>query len=450
MARMAQLPESSKASSVSSAEGQEVELGTRANREAAAVSSGPEPTPAVSPVPAESAVLEVAKLPSLVGQDIGDFAILEEVGRGGMGVVYKARQKSLDRIVALKMLLADYFQKPSRLQRFLAEARAAARLAHPNIVSIYQVGECAAGHYYIMEFIDGRSLETVILQKQQVPVGWAVSLMIPIAQAVHYAHTQGIIHRDLKPSNIMIDRLRRPVVLDFGLAKFVAESPTATKHGVIMGTPAYMAPEQAGEDQSQVGPRADVYALGAVLYHMLTGRPPFLEKTAVKTVMKVISAEPPVPISRFRNDVPAKLEHICMKCLRKRPEDRYASADVVLGRLRRVYAALPKKSSDQPKRERPPRAMLVSQDTGNQIRLVHPATLIGRSSECDIILRASDVSKRHCRILLQGDQAVVEDLSSSNGTRVNGNEVDRAPLADGDRLEIAGHAFRFRRASRDE
>ncbi len=447
---MAQGPESPEISPIPPPEGQGVGLGPGVSREAAAVGSAPESSPAASPMPAESAVLESDRLPSLVGQDIGDFAILEEVGRGGMGVVYKARQKSLDRIVALKMLLADYFQKPNRLQRFLAEARAAARLAHPNIVSIYQVGECAAGHYYTMEFIDGRSLETVILQKQQVPVGWAVSLMIPVAQAVHYAHTQGIIHRDLKPSNIMIDRLRRPVVLDFGLAKFVAESSTATKHGVIMGTPAYMAPEQAGEDQTLVGPRADVYALGAVLYHMLTGRPPFLEKTAVKTVMKVISAEPPLPISRFRNDVPAKLEHICMKCLRKLPEDRYASADVVLGRLRRVYAALPKKPVAKPKRDRQPLATLVSQDTGDPIRLTNPATLIGRSSECDIILRASDVSKRHCRILLRGDQAEVEDLSSSNGTRVNGCEVDRAPLEDGDHLEIAGHAFRFRRPNREE
>jgi serine/threonine protein kinase len=301
-----------------------------------------------------------------------------------------------------------------------------------------------------MEFIEGRSLETVILQKRQVPVGWAVSLMIPVSQAVHYAHTQGIIHRDLKPSNIMIDRLRRPVVLDFGLAKFVAESSTVTRQGVIMGTPAYMAPEQANEDQSQVGPRADVYALGAVLYHMLTGRPPFLEATAVKTVMKVISAEPPVPISKFRDDVPAKLEHVCMKCLRKQPEDRYASAEAVLSRLRRVYAALPKKPAGKPKRERQPPAMLVSQDTGDQIRLVHPVTLIGRSSECDIILRASDVSKRHCRILLEADQALVEDLSSSNGTRVNGRDVERSPLGDGDHLEIAGHAFRFRRPRPDE
>ena len=446
---MAHVPESPNASPLASPEGEGAEPVAGVNREAVA-GGGPDSAPPASPAPAESAILGAARLPSLVGQDIGDFALLEEVGRGGMGVVYKARQKSLDRIVAFKMLLADYFQKPSRLQRFLAEARAAARLAHPNIVSIYQVGECSAGHYYTMEFIEGRSLETVILQKRQVPVGWAVSLMIPVSQAVHYAHTQGIIHRDLKPSNIMIDRLRRPVVLDFGLAKFVAESSTVTRQGVIMGTPAYMAPEQANEDQNQVGPRADVYALGAVLYHMLTGRPPFLEATAVKTVMKVISADPPVPISKFRDDVPAKLAHVCMKCLRKPPEDRYASAEAVLSRLRRVYAALPKKPAGKPKRERQPPAMLVSQDTGDQIRLVHPVTLIGRSSECDIILRASDVSKRHCRILLEADQALVEDLSSSNGTRVNGRDVERSPLGDGDHLEIAGHAFRFRRPKQDE
>lgn len=429
---MAQVPEPSKVSPLISPGESVAGSGVAANPGAEAGAMAP---------PGDSVVLGGNLPPSLTGLTIGDFEIMEEVGRGGMGVVYKARQRSLDRVVALKMVLPDFFQKPTRLQRFLAEARAAARLAHPNIVSIYQVGECPAGHYYAMEFVHGRSLEAVIAERGTVSVPWAVSLMIPVTQAVHYAHTQGIVHRDLKPSNIMIDLLRRPIVMDFGLAKFVTESSTVTKQGVVMGTPAYMAPEQAGEDHNQVGPLADVYSLGAVLYHLLTGRPPFLEKTALKTVMKVIAPEPPPPISQFRDDVPAKLEHICMKCLRKRPEDRYASAEVLLKRLRKVYAAMPKKPPAA--RDARPSAMLVAEATGERLRLVNPATLIGRSSECDIILRASDVSKRHCRILLETDHAVVEDLSSSNGTRVNGEAVERAELRDGDGIEIAGHSFRF-------
>jgi serine/threonine protein kinase len=380
--------------------------------------------------------------PSLEGQTIDDFAIVEEVGRGGMGVVYKARQISLDRVVALKMLMADYFQKPVRLQRFMAEARAAASLAHPNIVSIYQIGDCYAGHYYAMEYIEGRSLESII-RERMVPYAWAVSLMIPVTHALHYAHTRGIVHRDLKPSNIMIDKMRRPVVLDFGLAKFVNLPSTMTHQGVVMGTPAYMAPEQAGEDAAQVGPQCDVYSLGAVLYHMLAGRPPFLEQSAVKTVMKVISPEPPLPLSTFRSDVPPKLEHICMKCLRKNADDRYQSADALLRRFRRLLPTLPRKGTPPPPPARPA-ALLVAQETGDELRLNPSTTIIGRSSECDIVLRAADVSKRHCRIVMEADQIMVEDLSSVNGTAVNGKAVDRAPLMDGDTLEIAGHSFRFK------
>jgi serine/threonine-protein kinase len=377
-----------------------------------------------------------------VGKAFGDFEVLEELGRGGMGIVYKARQKSLDRIVALKTLLAEHFLNPVVLSRFLAEARTAASLAHPNIVKIYQVGECDAGPYFVMEYIDGQSLDTLI-QERTVPISWALSLMVTVTEAVHFAHTKGVIHRDLKPSNIMIDKLRRPVVMDFGLAKFVGQPSSLTHHGTVMGTPAYIPPEQAGEDASLVGPASDVYSLGGILYTLLTGRPPFLESSSLKTVMKVIGPEPPPRVKTFRSDVPARLEHVCMKCLRKAPAQRYQSAQLLAKRLRKVLASLAQSTSIS-LRHTLPLVFLTSQESGQQIRLFSPVNVLGRAKECDIIVRASDVSKRHCQILLKSEQVVVEDLGSSNGTIVNGRPVALALLKDGDQLDLAGHVFEIR------
>ncbi len=269
---------------------------------------------------------------SLAGLVIDDYELLEEVGRGGMGIVYKARQKSLDRIVAIKTLLAHHFTHPAILQRFLGEARAAAGLTHPNIVKVFQVGECSAGQYFAMEFIEGRTLKE-ILQHRTAPISWSVALMSVVAEAIHHAHNEGIIHRDLKPSNIMIDRFRRPVVMDFGLAKYIDKPSSITQLGIIVGTPAYMSPEQAGEEISEVGPSSDIYSLGAILYTLLTGRPPFSEKTSLATVMKVASSEMPPCPSEFRKDIPLQLDQICMKCLNKNPSDRYVSAKVLADEL---------------------------------------------------------------------------------------------------------------------
>jgi serine/threonine protein kinase len=381
---------------------------------------------------------------SLVGQTLGDFEILEEVGRGGMGIVYKARQISLDRIVALKTLLSEHYRKPHVLARFQAEAKAAAGLNHPNIVNVYQVGQWAAGHYFVMEFIDGRSLQS-ILRERTVSVPWAASLMVPVAEAVHHAHGKGVVHRDLKPANIMIDKSRRPVVMDFGLAKVAGKSSALTQIGVIMGTPAYMSPEQAGEDASQVGPLSDIYSLGAILYALLAGRPPFSGSTPLATVLKVIAPDPAPPIRDFRPDVPVKLEQLCSKCLSKNPAERLTSAQVLADELRKLRASMGKKSSSISMKDTLPSVVLVSQQSGEQIRLFSAATVIGRASECDLIVRAKEVSKRHCRIQLEGDQAVVEDLGSANGTLVNGRMVQRAQLEDGDQLDIAGHVFQIRK-----
>jgi serine/threonine protein kinase len=426
----------------------------------------PAPLPAAT-LPHSTGEFTLANAGSLIGAKFDGLEILEELGRGGMGVVYKARQIDLDRLVALKMLLADQFQNPTVLARFLAEAKAVAALDHPDIVKIYQIGQGAYGHYFVMEFIDGRSLDTVI-KSAAVSIASAVGIMAQLAKAVDYAHSRGIIHRDLKPANIMLKQMRRAVVMDFGIAKVASREKSAavTQHGVVVGTPSYMAPEQASDGADPVGPASDVYSLGAILYAMLTGRPPFEEKTALNTILKVISPEPPPPPSSLRSDVPAGLEQICLKCLAKRPADRYESAHALADALREFRAGQPADERlaassilmSAPTPAPPPAVSvtdpivevrrepamivgLVIKSSGKRMRLTSLATVIGRASECDIILRSGRVSKRHCQVLVDGDRVSVEDLDSVNGTSVNGKQVRRAPLHDGDILDVAGHQF---------
>jgi serine/threonine protein kinase len=386
---------------------------------------------------------------SVIGMSFGDFEVLEELGRGGMGVVYKAKQKSLDRLVALKMLHAGSVQNQTMLQRFLAEARSAAGLSHPNIVTVYQVGECPMGHYFAMEYIDGQSLES-ILDKGPVPIPWAANLIAAVAEAVNYAHGKGIIHRDLKPANIMIDKLRRPVVMDFGIAKVLGAASGLTQQGEIMGTPAYMAPEQARSGIVAIAPYTDVYSLGAILYKMLAGRYPFEEETTLDTLLKVISPEPPPPVRQFRPEVSAGLEAVVMRCLSKTPAERYQSARELSQDLRRQRGKL---SSAQIERDKDkensritnvPSVLLVSVKSGKELRLFQGTITIGRSPECDLKLKAPDVSKKHCQLIIDGDKVVVEDLQSANGTYINDERIERRRLKDGDRLGIAQHDFEVR------
>ncbi len=390
----------------------------------------------------------VAQEPSLVGLEFDDFVLLEEVGRGGMGVVFKARQKSLDRLVAVKFLGGEHFSKPALLARFLAEARSAAGLSHPNIVSIYQVGQCPAGHYFAMEFIDGQTLDELAGRDgrpRSMPVAWAVSVLIPVAQAVSFAHTRGIVHRDLKPANIMIDVHKRPVVMDFGIAKVIGRSTGLTAQGTILGTPAYMAPEQAGDAPDKVGPLSDVYSLGAILYRLLTGRPAYVAESTLQALLQVISPEMPPPVRDLRPDVPAGVEQVVMRCLSKSPEQRYPSARALALALAQELTRL---RSPQPAPraapEAPPAFTLVVEKTGKAIRLSKPVSTIGRSSGCEVLLKAADVSKHHCRLLWQAGVLVVEDLDSANDTSVNDEAVTRTVLRDGDVLKVAGHAFRVR------
>ncbi len=387
-----------------------------------------------------------------------DFELLKEIGRGGMGVVYKARQKALDRTVAVKMLLGDPALNPTVLTRFLAEAKAAAALNHPNLVAVYHIGEVPGGHYFAMEYVKGPTLQKVLDRQGPelpLPIEWSVNLVIPVAEAVHYAHSRGIVHRDLKPANIMIETATgRPVVLDFGIARRLDEPAGLTRAGVIIGTPSYMPPEQAGEAVGAVGPPSDVYALGAILYRMITGRLPYEAETALATLLLVASPQMPPSPREICPDVPTALSAICMKCLNKRPADRFQTAAALADALRE-YPEIPEPAEDEPQAEAAdppsrraasagPPAVLIVESTGEEIALTKLTTVIGRGAGCDIVLKKSDVSKRHCRIILRSDQAEVEDLDSVNGTSINGQPVRRCRLRDGDLLEIADYPFRVK------
>ncbi|HLA85488.1 MAG TPA: serine/threonine-protein kinase, partial [Thermoguttaceae bacterium] len=267
------------------------------------------------------------------------YDIIEEVGRGGMGIVYKARQASLDRTVAVKMILGSHVESPEHLRRFQAEARAAARLRHPNIVQIHEVGQLQGRHFFVMDLIDGVSLAQR-LTAGPLDVAEAVWIMAATARAIGAMHRHGIVHRDLKPSNILLDADGNPYVTDFGLAKIFESDSARTATGVIAGTPSYMSPEQAAGHSDQVGPASDVYSLGAMFYELLTGRPPFREATPVETVLHVLSREPMLP-RRLNRKVPRGLEQICLKCLAKSPGARYASADALADDLERFAKGEP-------------------------------------------------------------------------------------------------------------
>ena len=266
----------------------------------------------------------------------GDYEILREIARGGMGVVFQARQVSLNRTVALKMILAGQLADDTDVKRFYTEAEAAANLDHPGIVPIFEVGQHEGQHYFSMGFVEGQSLSQR-LAEGPLPSREAAELIRRVSEAIEYAHQHGVIHRDLKPANILLDQNGNPRVTDFGLAKKVQGDSGLTGSGQIMGTPSYMPPEQAGGKRGEVGPAADVYALGATLYALLTGRPPFQAATAMDTVIQVISDEP-VPPRRLNASIPRDLETICLKCLEKEPARRYRSAAALGEDLRRVPA----------------------------------------------------------------------------------------------------------------
>jgi WD40 repeat protein/tRNA A-37 threonylcarbamoyl transferase component Bud32 len=268
----------------------------------------------------------------------GDYELLEEIARGGMGVVFKARQRSLNRIVALKMILSGQFSSAEDIQRFRSEAEAAGTLDHPSIVPIFEVGENQGQHYFTMKYVEGGSLNQVLARNQwpiadMADLRRSAQLVADVARAVHHAHLRGILHRDIKPGNILLDSDGRPHVSDFGLAKRVESSHGVTQTGAIVGTPSYMAPEQARADK-RLTAATDVYSLGAVLYELLTGQPPFQSTNALDTLAQVVNKEPTRPSSIVRQ-LDRDLETITLKCLSKDKTHRYATAEALAEDLER-------------------------------------------------------------------------------------------------------------------
>jgi WD40 repeat protein/serine/threonine protein kinase len=269
----------------------------------------------------------------------GDYEILEEIARGGMGVVYRARQVSLDRVVALKMILAGQLASEADVQRFYVEAKASASLQHPNIVAIHEIGQHQGQNYFSMDYVEGQSLAQLV-RESPLPAARAAGYVKTIAEAIEFAHRQGTLHRDLKPSNILIDTFDQPRVTDFGLAKRIEADAQLTATGSLMGTPSYMSPEQAGASGGKLGPASDVYSLGAVLYELVTGRPPFLGETLIVTLNQVLNAEPVAP-RLLNSNIPRDLETICLKCLQKEPLRRYPSSEELAKELARFLHGEP-------------------------------------------------------------------------------------------------------------
>src|SRR5438477_8779578 len=256
--------------------------------------------------------------------ELGDYELLEVIGRGGQGVVFRARQKSLNRIVALKVISLGQWASTAHLKRFRLEAKAAASLDHPSIVPIYEVGEREGACCFSMKFVEGGQLDEVV-KRAPISIRQAAELIAKVARTVHYAHEHGILHRDIKPGNILLDTKGEPQLTDFGLARLVEAESTITRTREALGTPSYMAPEQAAGEQRKLSNATDVYGLGAVLYQLLTDHPPFAGGTTYETIKLLLDTEPRLP--RLLNPkIDRDLSTICLKCLQKDPKRRYSSS----------------------------------------------------------------------------------------------------------------------------
>ena len=289
---------------------------------------------AAEPVLAEQTWSPAAPLPAR----FGDYELLGEIARGGMGVVYQARQLGLNRIVALKMILPHHLGADRGVKRFYREARAAAALDHPHIVPIFEVGEHQGYHFYTMTYVEGGCLKGLIRDKGLPTEQQAATLLLAVAEGVAFAHDHGIIHRDLKPENVLLDKRGRVRVADFGLAKHRTSDPSLTGAGQVMGTPSYMAPEQAEGLDDKIGPCSDVYGLGGILYFLLTGHAPFEGHSATQVLRQVFMGTPVSP-RQYNPEASAELERICLKCLEKAPEQRYPSATALADALRPLAAS---------------------------------------------------------------------------------------------------------------
>lgn len=286
----------------------------------------------------------------------GNYELIKELGRGGMGIVHQARDTRIDRIVALKILLNQDAKASDNRSRFLRETKIMGQLNHPNIIRLFEAGEADGKLFYTMELIRGTSLQELIADKK-LSIKKGIALMVKVAQAVHYAHQHGIIHRDLKPSNIMVGEDGEPVVMDFGLSKMAGERDRLTKTGTIMGTPVYMSPEQVDGDHRHMDGRSDVYSLGAILYEILTGQPPF--RGTIMEIFKQIAIDEPAAPSSINNRVPRQLDKICARAIAKNKEARFASAEQLAQELNRLLHDKETRSKETRGRNKPRNSKLL-------------------------------------------------------------------------------------------
>lgn len=389
-------------------------------------SSGPTPQLA-GPIAIDS------NLPQIPGYDVQSL-----LGHGGMGVVYKARHLTLNRPIALKMVLAGAYASEVERQRLLREAQAVAALCHPNIVMVHDVGQFDGRPYFTMEFVGGGNLAMRLAGTPQ-SARDAAALVATLADAMHSAHQAGIVHRDLKPANVLLTPDGIPKITDFGLARYFAGDPGLTLSGVRVGTPSYMAPEQASGDANATGPSVDIYSLGALLYEMLTGRPPFRADTAVETQRQVIEDEPAAP-SRLNSRIPRDLETICLKCLQKSPVARYATARELNQDIQRYLHGEP----------------IAARRTGAAVRVVkwarrHPAHAVawtGAAIAIAAILGAVmwTVSQRSAiERAVADDLAEVIRLEEASEWRAARNMLERAKM----RLEAAAGRDRLKKMAHE-
>ncbi len=372
----------------------------------------------------------------LVGTTWGRFQIIEERGRGGMAVVYKAYDDVLQRTVALKVLLPVMAANQEFTQRFRREAITAANLRHPNIVVIYDVGEYGHFQYIVMEYLEGPTLQQVMVREGVLPPNRVVGILNQLADALDYAHRQGLIHRDIKPANIMLDDQDHVTLTDFGLVK-AARGSHITGEGVAIGTLQYMSPEQARG--TEIDHRSDIYSLGIVVYEMLTGRVPFTGTTPYQTLHGLIYDPPPL-LTHLNPNISPAVEQVVLRALAKEPQQRFASA----GEFAQAVAAA---AGLGPAVPAPPRTDRVQWETvlrligagGREFPVYRGETTIGRDTGNDIVIPVKQISRRHARLHCDDQGCVLVDEHSTNGTFVNGARIPPEtpwPLHPGDVLRL--------------